>query len=136
MTTSRHSQPSRDPVQKLIQRAEVEALLMQPAADLASRREPEVAAAALAYERLLELLETCDSEQVSRLAEVMAAFYDWTRFSLPTRHLGSFDPKIDDDMLTVLRGFRWSHGLYEHVSDGERRTGKALERWGAFDASR
>ena len=61
MTTSRHSQPSRDPVQKLIQRAEVEALLMQPAADLARRREPEVAAAALEYERLLELLETCDS---------------------------------------------------------------------------
>jgi hypothetical protein len=97
----------------------------------AERARKAQAAAAQAYERLLNLAEKEDSGQVRRVAYFIAATFDGQTFPLDLFELRTVDVSIGDDMLCCLDALRWGKAdLYKLVPDGHARILKMCETWG------
>ena len=100
--------------------------------DWAQRAAASRGRAAQAYVRLLELAETRDSGQISRIARFLAGTFNGDAFPFDLFELRSVDVAISDDMLLCLDALRWGKAdLHRLVPDGERRVLSVLESPGA-----
>lgn len=89
------------------------------------------AAAAQAYARLVELAETRDSGQISRIARFLASTFNGQAFPFDLFELRAVDVEISDDMLACLDALRWAKAdLHKLVPDGERRVMAVIDTWG------
>jgi hypothetical protein len=95
------------------------------------RRATEVQAqAAHAYARLIELAETSDTGQASRIANFVASTFNGRAFPFDLFELRSLDVAIGDDMLLCLDALRWAKAdLYKLVPDGEARVKGVIKAW-------
>ena len=95
------------------------------------RRATEVQAkAAHAYARLIELAETSDTGQASRIANFVASTFNGRAFLFDLFDLRSLDVGIGDDMLLCLDALRWAKAdLYKLVPDGEARVKAVIKAW-------
>ena len=84
-----------------------------------------------AFQRLLQLAETCDSGQVRRVAPFIAATYNGEAFPLDLFELRAVDEAISDDMLLCIDALRWGQAdLHRLVPDGDQRVRAVIELWG------
>ncbi len=88
-------------------------------------------AGALAFGRLLKLVEERDSGQVRRIARFLAATYDSLAFPFDVFEMRAVDASISDDMLCCLDALRWGRAdLHTLVPDGDARVRAVIDRWG------
>ena len=104
----------------------------QRAADEAwQRRAVEVQAkAAHAFARLLEIAETSDTGQASRIAKFVAGTFNGRAYPYDLFDLRTFDVAISDSILVCLDALRWAKAdLYTLVPDGELRVKRVIKSW-------
>lgn len=88
------------------------------------------AKAAHAYARLLEIAETSDTGQASRIARFVASTFNGRAFPFDLFELRALDVAISDDMLVCLDGLRWAKAdLCKLVPDGEKRVKAVIKSW-------
>lgn len=88
------------------------------------------AQAAHAYSRLLNIAETRDSGQASRVAKFLASTFNGVAHPFNLFDLRSLDVDISDDVLLCIDALRWAKAdLYKLVPDGESRIKAVVELW-------
>lgn len=101
--------------------------------DANARRAAEAQAKeAHSYARLLDLAETRDSGQISRVARFIAntSTHNGEAFRFDLFELRAVDVEIGDDMLACLDALRWAKAdLYKLVPDGEKRVQAVITAW-------
>lgn len=89
------------------------------------------AQAAHAYARLLDIAETSDTGQASRVAKFLAGTFNGRTHPFDLFDLRSLDVPISDDMLLCLDALRWAKAdLFKLVPDGESRVKAVVKLWG------
>jgi len=89
------------------------------------------AAAAQAFERLLQLAERSSGGQIRRVVRFLASTYNGEVFPMDPFELRAVDVSISDDMLVCLDALRWAKAdLYKLVPQGESRVRAAMSAWG------
>ena len=84
-----------------------------------------------AYQRLLQLAETRDSDQVRRVALFIAATYNSEALPFDLFELRAVDEAISEDMLLCIDALRWGQSdLHSLVPDGDRRVRAVTDQWG------
>jgi hypothetical protein len=79
---------------------------------------------------LLEIAETSDTGQASRIAKFVASTFNGRAYPYDLFDLRTFDVAIGDDMLVCLDALRWAKAdLYTLVPDGERRVKTVIRTW-------
>ena len=75
-----------------------------------------------AYQRLLQLAETSDSDEASRVAFFIAATYNGEALPFDLFELRALDEAISDHMLPCIDALRWRQSdLHSLVPNGDRR---------------
>ena len=88
------------------------------------------AQAAHAYARLLDIAETSDTGQASRVAKFLAGTFNGQAHPFDLFDLRSLDVPISDDMLLCLDALRWAKAdFYKLVPDGESRVKAVVKLW-------
>lgn len=102
------------------------------------RRAHEVQAkAAHAFARLLDIAETSDTGQASRVAKFIAGSYNGRAFPFDLFDLRCLDVPISDDMLLCLDALRWAKAdLYKLVPEGESRVKSVIKTWQVVPVTR
>jgi hypothetical protein len=86
---------------------------------------------AQAFARLVQLAETRDSGQISRVVRFLAATCDSEAFQLDLFELRAVYIAIGGDMLSCPDALRWGRAdLYTLIADGDVRLRARLERCG------
>ena len=86
--------------------------------------------AAQAFLRLLQIAETSDTGQASRVAKFLAATFNGFSYSFDVFELRAVDVEISDDMLLCLDALRWAKAdLHTLVPDGHERVRSIVHDW-------